>query len=150
MINLKWVQNVISVFYQAGYYHGDDCLLAADAVSEASSFLFSDALLFPVESSSLILGYFSAFGRDFKRSVQVLVASVADKVLVVFSGSAIGEKLHRFLNWNEKTYFLASTHSSKSQLLSGVSHLQFFRLHSPFCLLHPDCWQPKVSPALQS
>ena len=87
---------MLSIFYQAGYYHGDDCLLAANAVSKASSFLFSDALLFPVKNSSLILGYFSAFVRDFKRSVQFLVASVADKVLVVFSGSTRGEKLHRF------------------------------------------------------
>ncbi len=74
---------MLSVFYQARYYHGDDCLLAADAVSEASSFLFSDTLLFPGEHSSLILGYFSAFGRDCKLSLQVLKASVADKVLVV-------------------------------------------------------------------
>ena len=77
-----WIENVI-VFYQAGYYHGNDCLLAAGAVSETSSFLFSDALLFPRKNSSLILSYFCAFGRDCKLSLQVLEASVADKVLVV-------------------------------------------------------------------
>ena len=77
-----WIENVI-VFYQAGYYHGNDCLLAAGAVSETSSFLFSDALLFPRKNSSLILSYFCAFGRDYKLSLQVLEASVADIVLVV-------------------------------------------------------------------
>ena len=72
-----------SVLYQARYYHGDYCLLAADAVSKASSFPSSYALLFPRKNSSLILGNFGAFGRDCKLSLQVLEASVADKVLVV-------------------------------------------------------------------
>ena len=83
-----------SLFYQAGYYHGNDCLLAANAVSKASSFLFSDALLFPGENSSLVFGYCSAFGRDHKFFVQVLEASVADILLVVLSVRAKGAKLY--------------------------------------------------------
>ena len=83
-----------SVFYQARYYHGDYCLLAADAVSKASSFPSSDTFLFPRENSSLVFGYCGAFGRNYKLFVQVLEASVADKVLVVFSIRAKGEKLY--------------------------------------------------------
>ena len=98
-----------SVFYQARYYHGNDCLLAADAVSEASSFPSSYAFLFPRENSSLILGNFGAFGRDCKLSLQVLEASVADKVLVVWSISSKGGKkdlrvwsmkVHTFYPWH--------------------------------------------------
>ena len=85
---------MLSIFYHAWYYHGDDCLLAANAVSEASSFLFANAFLFPGENSSLVFGYCGAFGRNYKLFVQVLEASVADIVLVVFSVRAKGEKLH--------------------------------------------------------
>ena len=78
-----------SVAYQAGYDHGDDCLLDFGAVSKASSFVFADTLLFPREYSSLVLCYFCTAGRDFKFSLQVLEASVADIVLV---GISIGAK----------------------------------------------------------
>ena len=74
---------IASIFYQTGYYHGDNGLLASCTITKASSFLFADTLLFPRKHRSLILGYFAASVRDFKFILQLLEASVTDKVLVV-------------------------------------------------------------------
>ena len=87
-----YTKEQICVAYQAGYDQGDDCLLDFGAVSEASSFVFADALLFPREYSSLVFCYFCTAGWDCKISFQVLEASVADIVLVVVSISAINKK----------------------------------------------------------
>ena len=137
-------------FYRAGPNEGDDSPLTSSAVSKASFDILADTFFFPFKNSSLVLGYFFTLLRNFEGLVQLLVASVADIVLVIFSCGTKPKKLH-MNKWRVvKTYFFAFTHSSKSQVLSGVSHLQLSRLHSPFFLLHPDCWQLKVSPALQS
>ena len=135
--------------YQTRYYHWDNGLLTTCTISEASSFLFPDTLLFSLKHRSLVLCYFAASDWDFSFILQLLEASITDKVLVVWSSSARRiqvTSVTRFVN----TYFLALTHSSNWQVLSGVSHLQFFKLHSPFSLLQPFCWQLNVSPALQS
>ena len=71
------------LFYQTRYYHGDDGPLASDTISKASSFLFADTLLFSRKHCSLVLGYFAASFRYFKLIIQLLEASVTDKVLVV-------------------------------------------------------------------
>ena len=81
-------------FYLAGTNEGDDRPLASSTVSKASFDILTDTFLFPCKNSSLVLGYFFTFGRNFEGLVQLLEASVADKVLIVFSRDTKPKKLH--------------------------------------------------------
>ena len=80
--------------YRAGCDEGDDSLLASSAVSEASFDILADTFLLPFKNSSLVLGYFFTFGRNFEGLVQLHEASVADKLLIVFSRDTKPKKLH--------------------------------------------------------
>ena len=81
-------------FYRAGPNEGDDSPLTSSAVSKASFDILADTFFFPFKNSSLVLGYFFTLLRNFEGLVQLLVASVADIVLVIFSCGTKPKKLH--------------------------------------------------------
>ena len=81
-------------FYRAGLNKGDHGLLATSAVSKASFYILADTFLLPFKNSSLVLGYFFTFSRNFEGLVQLQEACVADKLLIFFSRDTKPKKLH--------------------------------------------------------